>query len=369
MKEKKTLLIAFVISILILIVIGIAMMFSVSFTSGLHEYKNYYYFIIRQLVWIIAGGFFMIIASQINYKKYKKIRGLFFIGGFALLILVLLVGKEVNGAKRWIMLGPVMVQPSEVAKVTFIIYLSGALEYYKEKKYKSIEILIASIIPLFLYVLLIFMEKSFSSAVILFIIGFSMIFVSKVKIEQLIIFFMSSVGLGILGVMQSDYRKRRILSYLTGFNRDENGIGYQARQSLIAIGSGRVIGRHYGNGLQKYFYLPERHTDYIFSTYAEEFGFIGCFVLISIYFFILLIMMTIINRTKDYFGKYIVFGIMVLFITQALANMLVVTGVVPSTGITLPLISYGGSSTIVIMAALGIVINVIKNIDEVNEDE
>ena len=172
-------------------------------------------------------------------------------------------------------------------------------------------------------------------------------------------------GKFLLGADSSDSEVNEFI----GFNKDGNDVGYQARQSLIAIGSGRVIGRHYGNGLQKYFYLPERHTDYIFSTYAEEFGFIGCFVLIGIYFFILLIMIMTINKTKDYFGKYLVFGIMVLFITQALANMFVVTGVIPSTGITLPLISYGGSSTIVIMAALGIVINVINNIDEVNEDE
>ena len=369
MKEKRTLSITFIISIMILIVIGIAMMFSVSFTSGLHEYRNYYYFIIRQLIWITAGGFFMIVASRINYKRHKKIRGLFFIGGFALLVLVLIIGKEVNGAKRWLVLGPIVIQPSEVAKIAFIIYLSGALEYYKDKKYKSLEILIAAVVPLFIFIVLIFMEKSFSSAVILFVIGFSMIFVSKVKIEQLIVFFFGFMALGAFGIMHSEYRRRRIFNYLTGFNKDGNDVGYQARQSLIAIGSGRVIGRHYGNGLQKYFYLPERHTDYIFSTYAEEFGFIGCFVLIGIYFFILLIMIMTINKTKDYFGKYLVFGIMVLFITQALANMFVVTGVIPSTGITLPLISYGGSSTIVIMAALGIVINVINNIDEVNEDE
>ena len=369
MKEKRTLSIMFIVSILILIVIGIAMMFSVSFTSGLHEYKNYYYFIIRQIAWIIAGGFFMIIASKINYKRYKKMRGLFFVGALILLIAVLLVGKEVNGAKRWLNVGPVAIQPSEVAKLAFIIYLSGALDYYREKKYKSLEILISSIIPLLIFVILIFAEKSFSSAAIVFLIGFAMIFVSKVKLEQLMLFFISFLMLATAGIMHSDYRRRRILSYLTGFQQDENGIGYQAKQSLIAIGSGRAIGRHYGNGLQKYYYLPERHTDYVFSTYAEEFGFIGCIFLVGIYFFILLIMIITINKTKDYFGKYLVFGIMVLFITQVLANMFVVTGVIPSTGITLPLISYGGSSTIVMMVALGIIINVINNINEVNEDE
>lgn len=369
MKEKRTLSIAFIVSVLILVVVGVAMMFSVSFTSGLHEYKNYYYFIIRQIAWVLAGGFFMIVASKIDYRLYKKTRGLFFIGGFILLVAVLFIGKEVNGAKRWIVLGPIVIQPSEVAKLAFIIYLSGALDYYREKKYKSIEILLASVIPLFLFVILIFAEKSFSSAAIIFLIGFSMIFVSKVNIEQLVIFFMSFMMLAGVGIMKSDYRRKRILSYLTGFQKDNNEIGYQAKQSLIAIGSGRVIGRHYGNGLQKYYYLPERHTDYIFSTFAEEFGFIGCIFLVGIYFFVLLIMIMTINKTKDYFGKYLVFGIMVLFITQALANMFVVTGVIPSTGITLPLISYGGSSTIIIMVALGIVLNVINNINEVNEDE
>lgn len=370
MREKKTLLIIFIVSILILLVIGIAMMFSVSFTAGLHEYKDYYYFIIRQLVWVSAGGAFMIITSRINYKNYKKIRGVFFLGGLVLLIAVLFIGTDINGARRWIKLGPVIIQPSEVAKITFIIYLAGALEYYKEKRYKSAEILISSIVPLLVFVVLIFAEKSFSSAAILFLIGFSMIFMSEVKMEQLMVFFMGFSGLAIMGILSSEYRRKRILSYFNGFDSGNTDIGYQAKQSLIAIGSGRFIGRFYGNGLQKYFYLPERHTDYIFSTYAEEFGFLGSFFLIGIYFFMLVVMITTINRTKDYFGKYLVFGIMVLFTIQALANMFVVTGVVPSTGVTLPLISYGGSSTIIIMIALGIVINVINNIDEeVNEDE
>ncbi len=370
MREKKTLSISFIVSILILIVVGIAMMFSVSFTAGLHEYKDYYYFIIRQLVWVSAGGVFMIITSRINYKRYKKIRGLFFLFGLVLLVAVLFIGREVNGARRWIIMGPIIIQPSEVAKITFIVYLAGALEYYKEKRYKSIEILVASLIPLLAFVVLIFAEKSFSSAAILFVIGFSMIFMSEVKMEQLIIFFMGFSGLAVMGILSSDYRRRRILSYFNGFDSGNADIGYQAKQSLIAIGSGRFIGRFYGNGLQKYFYLPERHTDYIFSTYAEEFGFLGCFFLVGVYFFMMVIMITVINRTKDYFGKYLVFGIMVLFTTQALANMFVVTGVVPSTGVTLPLISYGGSSTIIIMTALGIVINVINNIDdEVSENE
>mgnify|MGYP006336045365 FL=1 len=161
MKEKKTLAIIFIVSILILLVIGIAMMFSVSFTAGLHEYKDYYYFIIRQLVWVSAGGVFMIITSRINYKSYKKIRGVFFLGGLALLIAVLFIGTDINGARRWIKLGPIIIQPSEVAKITFIVYLAGALEYYKEKRYKSTEILVSSIIPLLLFVVLIFAEKSF----------------------------------------------------------------------------------------------------------------------------------------------------------------------------------------------------------------
>ena len=163
--------------------------------------------------------------------------------------------------------------------------------------------------------------------------------------------------------MSTPYRMKRFM----GFKSSE--LSYQVEQSLIAIGSGKLIGKFYGNGLQKFFYLPEIHTDYIFSGYAEEMGFIGSIILILIYIILLLVILITLAEKKDRYAKYILTGIFVMFSSQILGNIAVVLNIVPSTGIPLPLLSYGGSTTIVTMAALGIVYNIIKSLYIEKEQE
>ena len=363
MKYKRTLGSIFLITIIILIVVSISMIASVSFTKGLKEYHNYYYFLQRQIIWIIIGLGVFYVVSRIDYRWYKKKRTILYILGTVMLLLVLMIGKEVNGAQRWLDFRFISIQPSEFVKLIFILYLASSLEFYRYKNYTPRETLIASFVPLMFYCVLIVFEKAFSNTLHLFIIGSVMIFMSRIDLVEYSLALLISALLGIITTISSPYRMKRIMSYMNGFGEGNNDIGYQARQSLIAIGGGGIFGRFYGNGLQKYFFLPEIHTDYIFSGFSEEFGFIGALLLMIVYMVILGIIIIAISNIKDQFGKFVLIGIFAMLSTQVLGNIAVVTGLMPSTGIPLPIVSYGGSSIIMIMMALGIVYNIIKNID------
>ena len=206
-------------------------------------------------------------------------------------------------------------------------------------------------------------EKSFSNTAQIVIIGLTYLLISEVKFSIIGIFVPIIGILGWLGIVGTGYRASRLASYVG------DDLGYHTTNSLIAIGSGGFSGRFYGNGLQKYGFLPEIHTDYIFSGYAEETGFIGSVILISIYMVLLSVILITLYKKKDKYAKYILIGIFMLFPLQILGNIAVVSNTLPSTGIPLPLLSYGGSTTIVTMAALGIVYNIIKSLYIEKEQE
>jgi len=340
---------------LILMGLSIAMIASVSFPRGLKEYNNHYYFLIRQIIWLVAGSILFIFTANFEYTKYKRIRKLLYLIGFLMLLAVLGIGKNVNGATRWIAIGQFSIQPSEFAKLILILHLAGLIDLQKRKRENKLKMLFSILAATMTYSVLIIMEKAFSSTAQITLIGLTMMFISGVKMSE---FLVTLLGLGVLGfgaITAMPYRLKRLLGHLK--NSDEV---YQLRQSLIAIGSGKLIGKFYGNGFQKYFYLPEIHTDYVFSGYAEEMGFVGSIILILLYMVLLGVLLITIVKIKDMYAKYILIGILSMFSLQIIGNLAVVMGLVPSTGIPLPILSYGGSTTIVTMAALGIVYNIIR---------
>jgi stage V sporulation protein E len=340
---------------LILMGLSIAMIASVSFPRGLKEYNNHYYFLIRQIIWLVAGSILFIFTANFEYTKYKRIRKLLYLIGFLMLLAVLGIGKNVNGATRWIAIGQFSIQPSEFAKLILILHLAGLIDLQKRKRENKLKMLFSILAATMTYSVLIIMEKAFSSTAQITLIGLTMMFISGVKMSE---FLVTLLGLGVLGfgaITAMPYRLKRLLGHLK--NSDEV---YQLRQSLIAIGSGKLIGKFYGNGFQKYFYLPEIHTDYVFSGYAEEMGFVGSIILILLYMVLLGVILITIVKIKDMYAKYILIGILSMFSLQIIGNLAVVMGLVPSTGIPLPILSYGGSTTIVTMAALGIVYNIIR---------
>ena len=364
MKNKRMLGTTLIIVMIILMGLSIAMIASVSFPKGYKDYKNYYYFVTRQFIWFGFGTIVFWITSKFKYTWYKKIKLHLYGIGLVLLIAVLF-SKEVNGARRWFALGAFRMQPSELAKLIIIIFLAGIIDYCERKKINTqkFDFFMRQLIPLLVYVVLIIAEKAFSSTVQIAFIGMAMIFVSGVNIAQFITLLLAAGFAGMISIMSTPYRMKRFI----GFKSPE--LNYQAQQSLIAIGSGKLIGKFYGNGLQKFFYLPEIHTDYIFAGYAEEMGFVGSVVLLLIYIVLLSVILITLIEKKDRYAKYILTGIFVMFSSQILGNIAVVSNIVPSTGIPLPLLSYGGSTTIVTMAALGIVYNIIKSLYAEEEQE
>ena len=376
MNRKKWLGTFFIIVALILSALSLITMASLSFPKAQEEFGKSHYYLARQALWLLIGGMGFVFTANLNYKKYKDIIKYFYILGAFTLVMVLLIGRTSKGATRWISIGGFAFQPSEFVKIILIITLATFvynLKYAtKRDKVKTLPWLSSiSILGLTgIYAGLIIAEKSFSNTAQIVIIGLTYLLISEVKFSIIGIFVPIIGILGWLGIVGTGYRASRLASYVG------DDLGYHTTNSLIAIGSGGFSGRFYGNGLQKYGFLPEIHTDYIFSGYAEENGFIGALFLLGLYISLLVIIAITLRKIKNVYAKYILVGIFIMFATQVIGNVAVVSNVIPSTGIPLPMMSYGGSTTIVMMSTLGIVYNIIRalykqemgeNLDEMNE--
>ena len=376
-KNKKFLGTAFIIVILFLLAVSLLTMASVSYPIVPKGQSDFYY-LYKQMLWMIGGLACFSFAAMMNYKRYKEIKifSALYIIGIIGLIAVLLFGSKSKGAVRWIDLLGFRIQPSEFSKLIIIIVVSVLVERLKKKNMIATKPWISALIILGVtgvYSFLIFAEKSYMSMIQVAAIGILMLFISGINLPIFSIISLFLVILGNILLMRDKYRVDRIEGH-----KNTQVIPFQVQQSLIAIGSGKLTGRGYGNGFQKYKFLPEIHTDYILSGFAEENGFIGVLFLILVYVFLLAIILMVAFKIKDMFAKYLLIGIFVMFATQILGNITVATNMLPSTGISLPLMSYGGSSIFVSMFALGIVYNVIRalykqemgdELDEINEVE
>ena len=357
MNSKKILGTSFIIVIIILSALSLITIASLSFPKGQKEYGKSYYFLMRQAIWLVVGWGLFAFTANVNYKKYKDIaKYLYVIGAFGL-ILVLLAGKTVNGAKRWIDLRVILLQPSEFAKLFLIITLSTLAYTFKTRnKVKKFPKITSGImmISAFIYMFLILFEKAFSSTAQITIIALTYLFISEIKF-LIISTYSAIIGVGgWLAITKVGYRVNRLVEY-----KSKDG-GGQTAESLIAIANGKVSGRFYGNGLQKYNFLPEIHTDYVFSGFAEENGFLGVLFLLGLYAALLIIIGIALRKIKDLYAKYLLSGIFIMFATQIIGNVAVASQLIPSTGIPLPMMSYGGSTMIVVMMTLGIVYNILR---------
>ncbi len=358
MNNKKILGTSFIIIVIILSALSLITIASLSFPKGQKEYGKSSYFLLRQTIWLIGGWLSFLLTANINYKKYKKMaKYLYVIGIFGLLV-VLMAGKTTNGATRWLNLGMgISIQPSEFAKLFLIITLSTLTYIFKTKnKIKKFPKITSGIIMFstFIYMILILFERAFSSTAQITIIGLTYLFISEVKFS-IITTYTAIIGIGgWLTVTNTGYRVNRLIEY-----KSKDG-GGQTAESLIAIANGKFSGRFYGNGLQKYNFLPEIHTDYVFSGFAEENGFLGVLFLLGLYAALLIIIGIALRKIKDLYAKYLLSGIFIMLATQIIGNVAVASQLIPSTGIPLPLMSYGGSTMIVVMLSLGIVYNILR---------
>ena len=374
MNRKKILGTGFIIVILILSALSIITMASLSAPRAQNENKVSYYYLMRQMIWLIIGWLGFLVTANLKYKKYREItKYLYVIGAFSL-VMVLVIGTTKNGAKRWIDLGMGMrIQPSEFVKLILIVVLSTLVYNLKIRNKISKHPWLSSIVIMGttgVYMFLILFEKSFSNTVQIAIIGMTYLLVSELKFSIIALYTGLGGILGWFGVMKVGYRASRIAEHTS------KEIGFQTTQSLIAISNGKIFGKFYGNGFQKYGFLPEIHTDYIFSGYAEENGFLGILFLLGLYAALLIIIGITLKKVKDLYAKYLLAGIFIIIATQVIGNVAVTSKIIPSTGIPLPMMSYGGSTMVAMMLMLGIVYNIIRTVykqemgdqlDELNE--
>lgn len=330
------------------------------------EYKigSKYYYLIRQTIFFVIAILIFFITSRIDYHYYKKYSNVFLLIAFILLIIVLIpgIGVKKNGSRSWIGFSFFSVQPSEIMKVALIIFtskfLSNNLGILRNFKYMLFYLLLVGII-----FFIIMLEPDFGTGSILVLTILCMMFIGLIK-KKYILFTSIFILIGIvLLILFASYRLKRIESYLDPWS-DPLGSGFQIIQSLYAIAPSGLFGYGLFNSRQKYFYLPEPQTDFIFAIILEELGVIGGIFILSLFLIIIIIGYRTALKINDAFGMYLSFGMITLLLIQVFINIGVVIGLVPVTGVTLPFISYGGSSLIISMFMMGIVFNMIKNIEK-----
>lgn len=350
------------IAVLIISIFGITMIYSASSIWAEFKFNDAFKFVKAQGIFLIAGIILMLVLSKIDYKIYKQKANWILLVCFLLLGLVLIpgIGTVRNGSRSWFGIGGFGIQPSEFAKIGLIIYVAKYLSN-NEKNMRSV---VKGVLPILTVIgtffLLIMLEPDFGTAMVIVLTLVCVIFISGVKVS-----FFIKVGLvGLLGIVAliiaAPYRMARIISFLNPWT-DPLGSGYQIIQSLYAIGPGGLLGQGFLKSRQKNFYLPEPQTDFIFSIISEEFGFLGVLIVCAFFAFIFYRIVKVSISCDDAFGKYLCFGLGFGIIIQASLNLMVVVGLIPVTGVTLPFFSYGGSSLLVSLASIGIVLNVSRN--------
>ena len=344
-------------ALLLLLFIGVVMVYSSSSYYALYQkdvYNTDYYFI-KEITWVIVGTIGMAITMSIDYHIYKKFTPWLVIITLALLIIVLFAGADINGAVRWIRLGPLSFQPSELAKYVLVLYLALLIDKRKNKIKKFGEGTILYLCIAAVFAVLVLLEKNLSITAIIMMVAFIMILVGGAKISHLLSLVPVGIAAGLALIFTQSYRLDRLTSFLNPW-ADPSGDSYQLIQSLYALGSGGIFGVGLGNSRQKALFMPEPHNDFIFSIIGEELGLIGCIFIISIFMFIVIRGTTIAVKARDNYGFLLAIGIISVIAIQAIINIAVVSGSMPVTGVPMPFISYGGTS--LVFNLMGILLNI-----------
>jgi len=349
-----------------LMIFSIGVVYSASSTFAFEKYQDSNYLFKQHVIKVFVSIAIIFIFAKIDYKYLESIAKLMIWATILLLLFTFFGGSgPIKGASRWINLGPLSFQPSELARYTLVIYISLLLA--RKKDY--INLLYRGYLPVIFYVLLvtglILIQPNFSMSIIIFTTCILMIYLSEAKKKHIIFTMLALLPFAVLFVLSKDYIIGRISSYAE--YKSSGNSGYQLQQALIGFGNGGLLGIGPGNSNQRDFFLPEAHGDFIFSIIGEEYGFIGTFIILSLYFVILTRGFKIAKESKDEFGKYLAFGIVILITMNALVNMSVASGVIPTTGVTLPFVSYGGTSILFTSMAIGILLNISSQRDEIDE--
>ncbi len=331
--------------------VGLVMVYSSSAWLGSRTTGSWEFFLRRQASFFVIGTGVMLVVSRVDYRILRRFAPHLMGFALALLVLVLFISEDINGARRWIDLGPIHVQPSEIAKIALAVFLAATLA----RRGEQIRSFKTGFLPPMLAACgtmgLVLLEKDLGTTVLLGTSSLILLYVAGTRASWVLAALMIAAPLAWSQIVNVGYRRERVESFLSGDD-------YQVEQGLIAIGSGGPFGRGLGNGRQKLGFLPENHTDFILATIGEELGVVGIFVVIGLFAVLVWRGLVIARQASDRFGTYLALGIATLFGLQALINMAVVLAVMPAKGITLPFVSYGGSSLLVSMGAIGVLLSI-----------
>ena len=344
----------------ILVFIGLVMVFSASAVMAKERYGSAYEFLVRQLIWAVAGLIAMVVAMKVDYKRLKHPAMVFSLLGLTTLLLISVFFLDrTHGTHRWFRLGPISFQPSELAKPALILFLA----WFLENKAKAIDdlrnTLLPAAAPTAVFLGLIVFQPDLGTAIACAGITACMLFVAGIRLRYFGYAFLASLLPLYFLIFHVSYRKDRILAFLNPWS-DPQGRGFHMIQSLIAVSTGGVTGLGLMEGKQKLFYLPEPHTDFIFAVTAEELGLLGALTVVILFAIFLWRGVRVSLRTQDNFGRFLAVGITSMIVLQAFINISVVLGLMPTKGIPLPFVSYGGSSLFVTLACVGVLLNITK---------
>lgn len=353
------------IDVLIMLSLGIVMVMSASSPKSLSETGESYTYVKTQAISAVIGLFAMFIISKIDYKIYNKFYKWIYIIVVVLLASVGVIGSSAGGAKRWIDLGFVNFQPSEVAKVGLIIFYAALLTNNRDRLkelWRGFFYPIAFLLPVI--AILILVQNHLSATVLIVLIVSVIMLMAGSRLKYFLSFGLLGAGAGGIGLFayakltgEGAFRIQRLVTFLDPF-ADTQDTGWQIIQSLYAIGSGGLFGVGLGNSTQKYSYLPEAHNDFIFSIIAEELGFVGCIVVIALFAVFIWRGIIIAMKAPDMFSSLLAVGITAMVGLQAIINIAVVTSSMPNTGMPLPFFSYGGTALLILLASVGILLNI-----------
>ena len=345
----------------ILICIGIVMIYSASSIYACERYKDGFFFLKRHISFLIIGVFLTFLVMGVDYRKFRRFARPLLILSLSLLVLVLIpgIGREVSGARRWFRFKFISFQPSELAGLSMVIYIADFIT----RKGKVIKQFLKGFLPpiciLGAYALLILMQPDLGTALAVGLVVFIMLFVAGVRVSYLLSMVLVSLPILYILIFSVPYRRMRILAFLNPW-LDPKGSGFQIIQSQIALGSGGIFGVGLGHSKQKLFYLPAAHTDFIFSIIGEELGLLGTLGVIILFIIFIQQGLKVIKNATEKFGYFLALGIVLMISLKCIINIGVSCGLLPTKGLPLPFISYGGSSFIFDIVSVGILINIAR---------
>ncbi len=348
---------------LVLVVIGLAMVFSASAVMAKARFGSPYYFVVRQAIWAAAGLAAMTLLMQVDYRKYNKPNVVFpAVAVTVILLMAAFLMRDSHNTHRWIRFGILSFQPSELAKPALVLFLA----WFLQNRMQTIDdwrgTVLPAALPSLVFIVLILKEPDLGTALVCAGVTALMLYLAGMEMKYLGYAALASLPVLYLMLFRVKWRRDRLLAFVNP-EADPLGKGFHIIQSLIAVGTGGLHGLGYMEGRQKLFYLPEPHTDYIFANVAEELGLIGAIIVVGLFIILGYRGMRAAILSKDPFARFLAFGFTATILIQAFFNISVVLALVPTKGITLPFISYGGTSLFIMLACIGVLLNITREIE------